>query len=144
MRATYLWLSRLIAIGVVLQAAFIAFGTFDILKSADDGKALTADSDYNVGQSLHSIFGNIVIPLLALVLLIVSFFMHSPTAVKLGAAVFGLVVLQVLLAVISFPVPVLGILHGLNAFALAAVAGVAGSRVGRPPTVPAAEATAAA
>jgi hypothetical protein len=133
MRATYLWLSRLIALAVVLQAAFISFGTFDILKSANDGKAFTADSEHNLGQGLHSIFGVMVIPLLALVLLVVSFFVRLPGAVKLAGAVFGLVVLQILLAFVSFPVPALGILHGLNAFALAAVAGLAGARVGRAP-----------
>jgi hypothetical protein len=143
MRATYLWVSRLIALTVVLQAAFIAYGAFGILKSANDGNAYTADSEYNVGQALHSAFGMMVIPTLALALLIVSFFVRTPAAVKLAAAVFGLVVLQILLAFAAFPVPVLGVLHGLNAFALAAVAGLAGARVGRASAVPAPEAAAA-
>lgn len=126
MRATYVWLSRLIALGVVLQAAFIAFGTFDILNAADDGRAYTGD--FNSGQVLHSVFGTIVIPLLAIIMLIVSFFARIPGGVKYAGIVFGLVVLQFLLAVIAFPVPVLGILHGINAFALAAVAGLAGRK----------------
>jgi hypothetical protein len=135
LRATYVWLSRLIALGVVLQAAFIAFGTFDILKTADDGRAFTGD-DYNTGQVLHSIFGLMVIPLLAIIMLIVSFFARIPGGVKWAGIVFGLVVLQFLLALVSFPVPVLGILHGLNAFALAAVAGLAGRKATTaPPSV---------
>jgi hypothetical protein len=135
MRATYVWLTRLIALGVVLQAAFIAFGTFDILNAADDGKAYTEDSDYNAGQALHSIFGTGVIPLLALVLLIISFFARIPGGVKWAAGVFGLVVLQILLAFLSFPAPVVGILHGINAFALAGLAGVAGRRAAAAPAV---------
>ena len=126
MRATYVWLSRLIALGVVLQAAFIAFGTFDILNAADDGRAYTGD--FNTGQVLHSVFGLMVIPLLAIIMLIVSFFARIPGGVKYAGIVFGLVVLQFLLALVAFPVPVLGVLHGLNAFALAAVAGLAGRK----------------
>jgi heme A synthase len=127
MKATYIWLSRLIAIGVVLQAMFIAFGMFDIIKAADDGKAFTADT-YNTGQSLHSIFGSIIIPLLAVILLIISFFARIPGGTKWAAIAFGLVAVQFGLAALSFGVPFVGLLHGLNAFALAAVAGIAGRR----------------
>jgi hypothetical protein len=126
MKATYVWLSRLIAIAVVLQAMWIAFGMFDVLKSASDGRAFTEDSDFNTGQALHSVFGLMVIPLLAVILLIVSFFAKVPGGVKWAGIVFGLTVLQVLLGFVSFAAPVLGLLHGLNAFALAAAAGLAG------------------
>src|SRR5439155_2907316 len=78
MKATYLWLTRLIAVGVVLQAAFVAYGTFEILNGASHGKAFTGDSEYNTGQLLHSIFGVMIIPALALILLIVSFFARIP------------------------------------------------------------------
>ncbi len=50
MRTTYQWLARLIALGVILQAAFIAFGTFEIFNAADDGRAFTADTAYNTGS----------------------------------------------------------------------------------------------
>jgi hypothetical protein len=137
MRATYLWLSRLIALGVVLQAAFIAFGLFDILAEADDGRAYTGD--FNSGQVLHSTFGLMVIPLLALVMLIVSFFARIPGGVRFAAIVFGLVVLQIALAFASFPAPLVGILHGVNAFVLAGAAGVAGRKAttATPPAEPA-------
>lgn len=142
MRATYVWLTRLIALGVVLQAAFVAFGTFDVFKAASDGKAFTEDTDYNAGQVLHSIFGIGIIPLLAIVLLIISFFAGIPGGVTWAAGVFGLVVLQIVLAFAAFPVPVIGILHGLNAFALAGIAGVAGRKAAT--AAPSTEAAAAA
>ncbi|HEY3010197.1 MAG TPA: hypothetical protein VGJ63_19340 [Micromonosporaceae bacterium] len=135
MRATYVWLSRLIALGVVLQAAFIAFGTFDVFRTVDDGKAFTGEyDDYNAGQALHSIFGTFIIPLLALILLIISFFARIPGGVRFAAIVFGLVVVQFLLALLSFATPWVGLLHGINAFALAAVAGFAGRQATRAPT----------
>jgi amino acid transporter len=146
MRATYVWLSRLIALGVVLQAAFIAFGTFDIFKTVDDGRAFTGEfDDYNAGQAMHSMFGTFIIPLLALIMLIISFFAGIRGGVRLAAAVFGLVVLQFVLALVSFSAPWVGLLHGLNAFAMAALAGYAGQRAGeKPAAVPGPEAAAAA
>lgn len=129
MKVAYQWLARLIAIGVVLQAAFVAYGMFQIFNAAGEGKAFTEDTAYNLGQSLHSTFGLMLIPLLALALLVVSFFAKVPGGAKLAGIVVGLVVLQIVLAMLSFPVPVLGVLHGINAFALAGVAGYAGGRV---------------
>lgn len=145
MKATYIWLTRLIALGVVLQAAFVAMGTFEIFNAASDGQAFTEDSDYNAGQILHSTFGLMVIPLLSLILLVVSFFAKVPGGAKLAGAIFGLIVLQFVLALIAFPAPVIGLLHGLNAFVLAGVAGYAGRRAGQSAeAVPGTEATAAA
>jgi hypothetical protein len=132
MKVAYQWLARLIALGVLLQMAFIAFGTFDLFNAADEGRAFTGErEDYNAGQMMHAIFGETVIPLLALLLLIVSFFAKVPRGVPLALAVFGLVVLQFVLALLSFEAPVVGLLHGINAFAIAGVAGFAGGRGGR-------------
>jgi hypothetical protein len=144
MKATYVWLTRLIALGVVLQAAFVTWGTFDVFNTVDDGQAFTEDTDYNAGQALHSVFGLMIIPLLAIVLLIVSFFLKTPGVVRFALIVFGLVVLQIVLAMLSFPAPVLGLLHGINAFALAGVAGFAGRQAGKAPAPGAPPAAAAA
>lgn len=140
MRTTYVWLARLIAVGVVLQAAFVAFGTFEVFNAASDGKAFTEDTDYNAGQALHGMFGLVVIPLLALILLIVAFLARIPGGVRLAGLVVGLVVLQIVLGLVSFGVPVVGILHGLNAFALAGAAGYAGRGAGQGQAEPAAQA----
>jgi hypothetical protein len=132
MKLAYQWLARLIALGVLLQMAFIAFGTFEVFNTVEDGRAFTGErEDYNAGQMLHAVFGEMVIPLLALLLLIVSFFAKVPRGVPFALAVLGLVVLQFLLALVSFEAPVIGLLHGLNAFAIAGVAGFAGARGGR-------------
>ena len=123
MRATYRVLAMLIAIGVVLQAAFIAWGTFGIWNDSDNGKSFQKDSP-GPGFLAHSIGGNAIV-LIALVLLILSFFAHIPGGVKWAAITFGVAVLQYALVIVSFPVPVLGLLHGINAFALAGVASIA-------------------
>ena len=130
MRAVYRVFGLLIAIAVVLQAASIAMAGFTISKDAEDGTSIGADYS-NFGQSYHSIAG-MVIGLLALIFLIVSFLTDVPRGRMLAGTVVGLVVLQILLAVVSFGVPALGVLHGINGLAIAGVAGAASRRVAVP------------
>jgi hypothetical protein len=126
MRAAYRILASLIAVAVVLQVASIALAGFTIAKDAEDGTTIGTDYS-NFGQSFHSIAGS-VIALLALVFLIVSFLTDVPRGRTLAGIVVGLVVLQFLLAVVSFGVPALGVLHGINGLAIAGVAGAASRR----------------
>jgi hypothetical protein len=55
----------------------------------------------------------------------------------LAGIVVGLVVLQFLLAVVSFGLPALGVLHGINGLAIAGVAGTAARRASIPAQQPA-------
>jgi heme A synthase len=123
-RVVYRILAMLIAVGVVVQAAAIAFAMFDIEHKTDDGVFYTKDSD-NGGIALHAVLGEMVIPVIALALLIVAFFARIPGGVKWAAITFGVLVLQVVLAYAGKPVPFIGVLHAINAFALAAVASIA-------------------
>jgi hypothetical protein len=132
MRSTYRVLAGLIAIGVVVQAMAIALAWFTVIKDVDGGLVFDKNSDYNIGQATHSIVGSGVIPLLAIVLLIISFFAKVESGVRWALYVFGLVVLQFGLAVLSFGVAAVGALHGLNAFALLAVAAMASRRAAGP------------
>lgn len=130
MRAAYRVLASSIAIAVVLQVASIAMAGFTIASDAEDGTTIGADYS-NFGQSYHSIAGT-AIGVLALVFLIVSFLTDVPRGRALAGIVVGLVVLQFLLAVVSFGLPALGILHGINGLAIAAVAGMASRRAATP------------
>jgi hypothetical protein len=134
MKSAYRVLATLIAIGVAAQVAFIAFGTFRTAADADDG--VTIDGSYgNTGLDLHSIGGS-VIGVLVVVLLVVSLFARVPRGRTFAAILVALVALQFVLAVASFGVPAIGLLHGLNGLAIAAVAGVAGRMARAPqPTV---------
>jgi hypothetical protein len=123
MKSTYRVLALLIALGVAVQAMSIALGFFIVLKNKNTGE--------NIGLELHSVVGQMVIPLIAVVLLVVSFFAGIAGGVKWAAIIFGLVVLQVLLAFAGSGAPAVGALHGLNALAVMAVAGIAGSRVAK-------------
>jgi len=138
MRNAYRVLAFSIPVLVALQAAFIALNTFGMFAWVDDGNALTksvldADSldwDGAAGAVLHGIVGMMVIPLVALGLLAVSFFAKVPGGVWWAGIVVAVTVLQVLLAFAGFGSPVVGALHGLNAFVLLGVAMSAGQKAG--------------
>jgi hypothetical protein len=130
MRNVYRVLAILIAVAVALQVASIALAGFTEAKDAENGTTIGADYS-NFGQTYHSIAGT-AIGVLSLILLIVSFLTDVPRGRTLAGIVVGLVALQFVLAVVSFGVPAIGILHGINGLAVAAVAGAASRRAAEP------------
>jgi hypothetical protein len=124
-KQTYRVVSSLIAVGVLVQAAAVAFGWFAAINDLDNGLVIDKNYEGNAGHGLHAFMGFNVMPLLGLLLLVVSFFAAKsvPGARTWGGIVFGLILLQVALALFAFDVPALGALHGLNALAIFATAG---------------------
>jgi heme A synthase len=130
MRSTYRVLALLICLGVVLQAAAIAFGWFDVIADSEDADVvLNDDYDGNAGHMMHGIIGMSVIPLLGLILLVVSFLTKVPGASKWAGYVFGSIVFQVVIGIMSFSIPILGVLHGVNAFVMFGLALMAARRM---------------
>jgi hypothetical protein len=137
MKNVYRALAGLISLGVLVQAMAIALGWFTAIKDLDDGLVIDKNYEGNFGHGLHGFVGMTVIPVIALLLLIVSFFAKIAGGIKWALFVVGLVTLQILLAFVSFGVPAVGALHGANALALLAVAGIAARRVATEQTAPA-------
>lgn len=138
MRATYRVLAHIIAGFVAVQAAVMVFAVAGLGLWIDDGNTVT-ESNFNensipdftgsIGLELHGIFGTMVIPLLAIVLLVISFFAKIPGGAKWAGFVLLAVVLQATLGIFGHVVAISGLLHGLNAFVLFSVALYAGRRV---------------
>lgn len=82
-----------------------------------------------VGFMLHGMNGLMLIPLVALVLLIISFFAKIPGGSKWAGFVLLAVVVQIALGIFGHESPYVGFLHGLNALILFSVATIAGRRV---------------
>lgn len=130
MRTTYRVLAYLVALEVVIQAAAMVFAVAGLGKWVEEGGVLDKaafESEETlfpevVGFMIHGINGQMVIPLIALILLIVSFFAKVPKGAAWAGGVLGLVVLQVLLGIFGHGIPFLGLLHGINALALFTVA----------------------
>jgi heme A synthase len=141
MRGVYRGLALAIAALVALQAAFMAYAISGLAKwIQEDGGVLDASvfaegSTVKVGGEagfmLHGMSGTLVIPLVALILVIVSFFAKVPGGTKWALIVFGVVVVQYALAFLArmASLPVLGALHGLNALILFGVAVTAAMRL---------------
>lgn len=131
MRKTYRVLGYLIAAEVVVQAMAIAYALAGLgYWVAEDGGVLdkqVMESDSvsfaGIGGFMtHGINGMMVIPVLALLFLVVSFFAKLPGASKRAGAVVGLVVLQVALGITTHSLPVAAPVHALNAFLILVVA----------------------
>jgi hypothetical protein len=146
MRGTYRVLAILIGLLVLVQAAGIAFGTFGILKFVEDGKDYTKSISEDrtatgaLGQNIHS-FGAIAIALLAIILLIISFFSKIEGGVKWASIVFLVVLLQWVFAIVAFSAPVVGMLHGINAFVIFGTAMMAAQNARRSAGTPATAST---
>jgi hypothetical protein len=126
MKTVYRVLAYVVAAEVIVQAMAMVFAIAGLGKWVDNGgvfdKALM-ESDQSpfpevVGFAIHGINGMMVIPVMALLLLISSFFAKIPGAVKWAGLVLLLVVVQVNLGLFGHEIPALGALHGLNALLL--------------------------
>lgn len=140
MRKAFRVVAGLIVLGVVLQAAAVAGGWFGTINEVDSGSVVDENYEGNVGHIIHGIVGMTVMPLLGLVLFVLSFFTKVPGATKWAGLTLLAVVVQVVLAFIAFGVPVVGALHGINAFVLLGCAAMAARTVTREPVVAPAEA----
>jgi hypothetical protein len=127
MRSAYKILAHSIAGLVAFQAAVMVFAIAGLYNWVSDGNQLTeshlqpeSDLEFTgvIGFMLHGMVGTMLIPLVALILLIVSFFAKIPGGVKWAAIVLGLVVLQVFLGIFGHETAYSGLLHGLNALVL--------------------------
>lgn len=139
MRKLYTGLAWTVAGTVVVQAAAIAFAFGGMLNLVSEGgvvdKALLesfqAGGVGELGFLIHGLVGGVVIPLIALALLVVSFFVRARGVRLWAAIVFGLVALQVTLGFSITDMPYLGLIHGANALAVVAGASFAAMRVRR-------------
>ena len=122
MRTAYRVLAFIIAAEVVVQAAMMAFAVAGLGHWINEeggvlDKATFEDVDFTgaVGFMVHGMNGMMIIPLIALIFLIVSFFAKIPGGTARAGVVFGLVVLQVFLGVFGHESAYIGLLHGINA-----------------------------
>lgn len=132
MRSVYRGLALLISLGVLVQAAAVAFGWFEVINQLDEGLVLDGDYDGNAGHAAHGIIGMNVMPLLGLLLLVSSFFTKIKGASKWAAFVLLAIVLQVVMGIASFSLPAIGALHGINAFVVFGLALIAARRADAP------------
>jgi len=146
-RSVYKVLAYVLAAEVVIQAMAMVYAVAGqgrwVMEGGVLDKAVLESREHVfpevLGYTIHGVNGAIVIPLLALLLLVFSFFAKVPGAVKWAAIVFLLVVVQATLGIGGHSIPFLGALHGLNALLLFSAALYTGLRVRRLTAAPVAE-----
>ena len=137
MRTAYKLLAYLVAVEVVIQAMAVVWAIAGLGKWVTEGGVLdkaTIESGGKpfpeiTGLIVHGINGSFVVPGIALILVIVSFFSRLRGAIKWAAIVFVLAVVQGQLGFLGHEIPAIGALHGLNALALFAAALYTGRRI---------------
>jgi hypothetical protein len=136
MRTAYRVFAFIIAAEVVIQAAAVAFAVAGLFNWVDkeggvlDKAAIDSEVEFTgvVGFIIHGMNGMLLIPLIALIFLIISFFAKVPGGVMWAAIAFVLVLLQVTLGILGHEGAIFGALHGMNALAIFSVALMAGIR----------------
>jgi hypothetical protein len=137
MRTAYKVLAYLVAAEVAVQAMVIVWFIAGLGKWVEGGGVLdkaAMESEGTpfpqvAGMMAHIINGFFVIPGLALLLLIISFFTKARGAIRWAVIVFVLVIVQTQLGGLGHDFPLAGALHGLNALALFGVGLYAGRRL---------------
>lgn len=137
MRSVYKVMAYIVAIGVIVQAMAIVFAIAGLGKWVEEGGVFdqaVMESEGSpfpevVGFAVHGIGGMMVMPALALIFLIISFFSKVPGGIKWAGIVLLLVALQITLGLLGHGIPALGALHGLNALLLFSAAVYAARRV---------------
>jgi len=134
MKRTYQILAGLVALEVMLQAAFMAWALFGFGRWIDQGnvfnKELLDDESgtwhftEERGFMFHGISGMMVIPLTVLILFAISFFAREvQRGIAMAATLVVLVILQVwVFAALGHDTPFFGALHGFNALLIFATA----------------------
>ncbi|MCZ2264889.1 hypothetical protein [Isoptericola nanjingensis] len=140
MRQVFRVLAYVVAAGVVVQAAVIVYAVAGMGLYIDDGGVLDQAAMEQVfageevfpeqsGMLLHGTNGMMVIPVVALLTFVASFFAGVRGAWRWGLAILLLVALQATLGIAGHSVPFLGGLHGVNALLLFGVSLYTGWRV---------------
>ena len=137
MRTAYKVLAYIVAAEVAIQAMAMVWAIAGLVKWIDAGGVFdksimeTGATPFTevFGIIVHAINGTFVIPAIALLLLIVSFFTKVRGAIKWAVIVLVLVIAQGQIGYLGHEFPLAGALHGLNALALFGAALYTGRRM---------------
>lgn len=137
MKRVYAVLAFVVCGLVAVQAAVAVWGESGMLLwvargGVVDQAALEADGPppfpEALGFMIHGMNGMMVIPVVAIALLVVSFFAKIPQGVPWAIAVVALVALQIALGILGHSLSIGGLAHGFNALVLFTAALLAGLR----------------
>ena len=129
MRTFYRWWSWFIVAAIVLQIGLAGYGAFYVADKVSDG---TVNEDgFEDGFGLHMGIGYLVVLLMLIGLIIAAVAGVRGRQLGRAGALFGLGILQILLAWFGSEVPAIGFFHPINAVVLFALAAMIAWTEGR-------------
>jgi hypothetical protein len=129
--AVYRVWAAIVAAAVVVQIGFAGYGAFYVAHKVDD--APVNEDIFSDGWGLHAGFGYLVVLTGLLLLLFALAARVGKRRVLRSLGLFGLMIVQVLLAWFGFEYPVIGILHPINAFLILGLVGTIAYEAWRAP-----------
>jgi hypothetical protein len=120
MRTAFRIIATLTSLAVIVQVGFAGYGAFNAIDKADDAGSVTKDAIEN-GFDPHGIFGLVVLVLMVVLVLVSLAAGRYKARTVTVLLVLGIV--QMLLAAGADAAAWVGFFHGVNALAIAGVAG---------------------
>ena len=115
-------LTSLLFVAVVVQVALAGYGSFYAVDKSDDTGSVSK-SAVEHGFNAHAALGTIIVVLMLVLVIVAAVARLGKPWVQWTAGIFGLGIVQMLLAWLGSAVAALGFLHAVNALAIyAAVA----------------------
>jgi Family of unknown function (DUF6220) len=126
MATAYRWLSSLLFAAIVVQVGIAGYGAFEAIHKAD--KAAVSKKAIEDGFNAHAALGGLILVVMLALLVVAVAGRLGPVNVRWAGGIVLLGILQYILGVTSTSVPVLGVLHGVNALALYAASALLAHR----------------
>jgi hypothetical protein len=121
MRTAFRLVATLTSLAVIVQVGFAGYGAFNAIDLADDNNGSVTKKSIENGFDPHGALGTIVLALM-LILVLVSVF-GGRIKPRIVTILFVLGIVQMLLAWGGTSQAWVGFLHGINALAIAGIAG---------------------
>jgi len=122
-RGIYKYWVTLMTVAVVVQIGFAGMGAFDTADKLSSEGSTVDEKSFEDSFGAHAALGSLIV-LSGLLLFLFSLGTRDGSRIKRGGLVFGLLVLQLMLAWTGASAPfILGALHPINAFVILGVLG---------------------
>ena len=129
MQAVYRVWAAIVVAAVIVQIGFAGYGAFYVAHKVDS--APVNEDIFTDGWGLHAGFGYLVV-LIGLVYVLIALGARvGKQRVLRTLGLFGLMIVQVLLAWFGFEIPAIGVFHPINAFLILGLAGFLASQAWR-------------
>jgi hypothetical protein len=119
LRAAFRIVASVTSLAVIVQVGLAGYGAFNAIDKADHGRTISKKTIEN-GFDPHGIVGTIVLVLMVILVIVALFARYK---IRIAAVLFALGIVQLLLVAGGTSAAWVGFFHGVNALAIAGIAG---------------------